>query len=329
MPKITLMPQGINAGFAGGNASPERRGTVRGLTPGAARRNKRWLMSIEQEALTGAPVTFTLTMRDVPASSAEWIAAKKALLMRFRRYGVLRAHWVLEWTKRGRPHLHGIAFLPVHNGMPGRLVKGFDGQPTWEVFSPWMIVDWWEEIAGRWGVRPSGQHVKLGQRSNTAWFRYMSKHASRGVGHYQRQAESIPEGWKTTGQMWGKIGDDWPLHEEKHDIPTWAYHHLRRQVRRLIRSRALRLIATGKPNQVKQGQAMLAYLEGLKRRPLRKDGTRMPLAAWVDLSTRLGVSEWVSMGLAAQLLEGIFLNIEPPEEPHLLDRREALREAYG
>lgn len=327
MPKITLMPEGINAGFAGCNGSPERRGVVRGLTPGSARRNKQWLMSIDQNALTGAAVTFTLTMRDVPATSAEWIAAKKALLRRFRRYGVLRAHWVMEWTRRGRPHLHGIAFLPVMAGRPGRLLQGSDG-PYWEVFSTWQVVEWWQEIAGRWGVSPRGQHVQIGRRTNTAWLRYMAKHASRGVGHYQRQAESIPETWQTTGQMWGKLGDDWPLHSEKHDIPTWAFHHLRRQVRRLVRSRAVRLIAKGTPDQVRQGEAMLAYLAGLKRRPC-KDGKPISVAAWVELSTRLGISEWMPLELSSQLLEGIFLNVTPPAEPHPLDVREALREAYG
>jgi hypothetical protein len=323
VPKITLMPEGINAGFAGVNGSPERRGVVRGLTPGAARRNKRWLMSIDQRSLTGIPVTFTLTLRDIPASCEEWTAAKKALLMRFRRYGFLRCHWVMEWTKRGRPHLHGIAFLPAHKGQPGRLVGR-----TWEVFTPALIVEWWTEVAGRWGVSPRGQHVQLSRRVDTAWLRYMAKHASRGVGHYQRQAESIPEGWKKTGHMWGTMGDDWPLHAEKHDLPTWAFHHLRRQVRRMIRAKARILVASGQPNQVKQGRAMLAYLEGLTRRPL-KDGKPISVAAWVELSTRLGISEWVPFEVSVELIDGIFRNIAPPAELHRLDRLEALREAYG
>lgn len=316
------MPEGINAGFAGVNGSPERRSVVRGLTPGAARRNKRWLMSIDQHKLTGVALTFTLTLRDIPESCAEWIAARKALLMRFRRYGVLRCHWVMEWTKRGRPHLHGIAFIPAFKNQPGRLVGR-----TWEVFTPDLLVKWWTEVAGQWGVSPRGQHVQIGRRTNTAWLRYMAKHASRGVGHYQRQAEAIPKGWKTTGHMWGTMGDDWPLHMEQHDIPTWAFHHLRRQVRRMIRAKARVLVASGVPKQVDQGRVMLAYLERLTRRPL-KDGKPISVAAWVEQSTRLGISEWVPFEISVELLEGIFRNIVPPPELHRLDRWEQLREAY-
>ena len=45
------------------------------------------------------------------------------------------------------------------------------------------------------------------------WFQYLSKHAARGVKHYQRTAENIPEGWKSkTGRVWGK-GGHWPLRE--------------------------------------------------------------------------------------------------------------------
>lgn len=314
MPKITLMPEGINAAFAGGNASPERRGVVRGLSAGAARRQQQRLMSIDVAKLTGAPVSFTLTVRDVPSSAEEWGKAKKAFLRHLRRYGVLRVHWCLEWTKRGRPHLHGIAFFPDHRGVPGREVVE-EGRPVWEVLSAWRLVEWWQSVAGQWGVSPKGQHVSIRQTTETAWFRYMSKHASRGVGHYQRQEEAIPETWKKTGRMWGTVGDDWPLHAEKHEIATWEFHRLRRQVRALTRSRARLHIAKGEARgngvQVRQGKATLAYLRRLSE---IQEPTR---------SARFPISEWVPLELSELMLCGIRLNFEPPEKPHRLDVREA------
>ena len=314
MPKITLMPEGINAAYAGGNASPERRGVIRGLSAGSARRQQQRLMSIDVTKLTGSPVSFTLTVRDVPASAEEWGKAKKAFLRHLRRYGVLRVHWCLEWTKRGRPHLHGIAFFPSHRGQPGRLLE-LDGQRSWEVLTPFVMVEWWRSVAAQWGVSAKGQYVSIRETTETAWFRYMAKHASRGVGHYQRQEEVIPEAWKKTGRMWGTVGDDWPLYAEKHDLPTWMFHRLRRQVRALTRSRALRHIQKGEthgnPVQVAQGKATLRYLR-------RLSGISDPIR-----SARWPISEWVPGQLVELMLSGIATAFEPPQEPHQLDVREA------
>lgn len=304
MPKITLMPEGINAAFAGGNAAPRRRGVVRGLSAGAARRNQKFLMSIDQDRLTGVPVSFTLTVRDVPASSEDWDRAKRALWMRFRRYGVLRLHWVLEWTRRGRPHLHGIAFLPTHSGLPGRWTQS--GR-RWEVFSPSVLIDWWQEIAAPWGVSSRGQHCRVADHTETAWLRYMAKHASRGVSHYQRQAEAVPPGWRTTGRMWGTIGDDWPIHTESHEFPDWVFHRLRRFVRALTRSRALLHIEKGRrhgnPAQVAQGRATLRYLSRLSQisNPAR--------------SATVPISEWVELELSLAMIECIRINCHPPVWP--------------
>jgi hypothetical protein len=62
------------------------------------------------------------------------------------------------------------------------------------------------------------------------WLKYLSKHASRGVAHYQRQGK--PAGWESTGRLWGK-GGVWPVVEPVHgvmDDPTF------RRLRRMIRA---------------------------------------------------------------------------------------------
>lgn len=42
-----------------------------------------------------------------------------------------------------------------------------------------------------------------------------AKHAARGVKHYQRNHENIPEGWQSkTGRVWGHSGD-WPISEPR------------------------------------------------------------------------------------------------------------------
>nr|AAC45798.1 unknown [Xylella fastidiosa] len=58
-----------------------------------------------------------------------------------------------------------------------------------------------------------GQHGRIID-GVVGWFQYVSKHAARGVRHYQRCSENLPEGWKgLTGRVWGKVGE-WPLYPE-------------------------------------------------------------------------------------------------------------------
>lgn len=318
MPNLTLMPGGINAAFAGRNSVPEKRGIIRGLSAGAARRHQTTLRSVDVSQLYGAPVTFTLTMRDVPESAEAWDRAKRCLWKRLRRHGVIRVHWCLEWTRRGVPHLHGIAFFPVWKGQPGRWVHDKE-QSYWEVLNPWMIPAAWQEVAGQWGVSLDAQHVSLRASAERAWFRYMAKHSSRGVGHYQRQAESVPEGWKTTGRMWGTFGLPWPVRAEKQAIRTWEFHRLRRQVRALARSRAITHIRKGESTHdpkrakllIRQGKATLRYLG------------RLSQISDPDRSGRFPISEDVPGWVVDTLLEGIRWNYEPPARRHDLDIAES------
>jgi len=91
------------------------------------------------------------------------------------------------------------------------------------------------------------------------WFQYMSKHASRGVKHYQRSADGIPEQWKlNTGRVWGKSGE-WPtraparinLQNERGDRGFFAF-------RRLVRSwRIANARAKGDPKRQFNARTML------------------------------------------------------------------------
>jgi hypothetical protein len=66
---------------------------------------------------------------------------------------------------------------------------------------------------------------------DVGWFKYLAKHAARGVHHYQRSAENIPDGWKKTGRIWGHTGD-WPLIDpDKRVITDREYFQLRRLAR--------------------------------------------------------------------------------------------------
>jgi hypothetical protein len=95
------------------------------------------------------------------------------------------------------------------------------------------------------------------------------------VKHYQRQGR--PEGWESTGRLWGKSGD-WPADEPmRYDLDMPAYHRYRRLVRswRVADAR-------------KSGDARRI---ALARRMLSCDDPR--------LSAVRGVSDWVPESTSA------------------------------
>ena len=193
MPVIKLYQHGLTGGVAPMKNSHQRakRGDVQGWSTGDTRRNMAFLMSIDTEKLTGAGVTFTLTLRDCPETADAWHKLRRAFEMRMVRAGILRMHWVTEWQRRGVPHLHGVLWWP-------------------DIYDMVTIVRSWVEVAERYGAGVRGQHAAPINNA-VGWFQYLSKHAARGVLHYQRSAENIPTGWRErTGRVWGKVGD-WPV----------------------------------------------------------------------------------------------------------------------
>lgn len=134
-----------------------------------------------------------------------------------RRAGMIRLHWVTEWQRRGVPHLHGAIWFPDRDSALG-------------------VLDAWVAVAEKYGAGISGQHARKID-GPIGWFQYMAKHAARGVKHYQRNPDNIPESWKAkTGRVWGKVGD-WPVQEavkvnlqDQHGDGGWF------AFRRLIRS---------------------------------------------------------------------------------------------
>lgn len=92
------------------------------------------------------------------------------------RAGMVRLHWVTEWQRRGVPHLHCAIWFP----------------DAYDTITPTRA---WVEVASAYGAGLRGQHARIID-GPVGWFQYLAKHAARGVKHYQRTADSIPEGWQ-------------------------------------------------------------------------------------------------------------------------------------
>ena len=195
MPIVTVSRHGLTA------AIPPRhmgrigalRGEIGGWSVAATRRNTGFLRTVNEKRLTGAGVAVTLTLRECPPTSDDWHRIRRAWVKRMERAGMIRLHWVTEWQRRGVPHLHCAIWFP----------------DRYEMAEP---IRAWCEVAGAYGAGLRGQHARIID-GPIGWFQYLSKHAARGVKHYQRSAEGIPDSWKKkTGRVWGHVGE-WPTQE--------------------------------------------------------------------------------------------------------------------
>lgn len=193
MPVVTVYRHGGKGGVAPRKNDHVRlkRGQVEGWSEGATRRNTQFLMSIREDLLTGAGMALTLTLRDCPATPAEWHRLRRAWIKRMERAGMVRLHWVTEWQRRGVPHLHCALWFP-------------------NCYDFATAIDGWVELAAPYGASRRGQHARIID-GPVGWFQYLSKHAARGVKHYQRNRDNIPSEWQDkTGRVWGHSGD-WPV----------------------------------------------------------------------------------------------------------------------
>jgi hypothetical protein len=66
---------------------------------------------------------------------------------------------------------------------------------------------------------------------------YVAKHCARGIDHYQRSATVLPEGWTSSGRLWGK-GGEWPVRSDNLELDDTSYFRLRRVVRKWLLSKA-------------------------------------------------------------------------------------------
>lgn len=242
-----------------------KRGRITGWTAAAVRRHNAWLRSIAFSQLSGFGYAITLTMGKCPESPEAFHAARRAILMRLERAGAIRVHWVVEWTRRKVPHLHIAAYFPSEQ----------------DPRAVWAIKEAWAAVAGGWIVGARGQDIKPISGSE-GWFKYLSKHAARGVNHYQRTGK--PAGWETTGRLWGHTGE-WPVAEPfVFAVGTAGWHHLRRLVRswRVADARAERVPAV--------------------RRKRLSAARRCLSCGDRSLSTVRGLSEWVPESVMVALL---------------------------
>lgn len=194
MPTLKLYQNGTSVYMGGvGTHIRAKRGEVVGWSKAAARRQTRWLWAVNSDDLSGYGYAVTLTVLDTPESASDFHKLRRAYLWRLGQMGTIRVHWVIEWQERGAPHLHMAVY--------------FDRELSeWDMG---MLVEHWVQVARDYGATWRAQEVKV-ITGHLGWLKYLAKHASRGVNHYQRLGH--PETWDKTGRLWGH-GGAWPVVE--------------------------------------------------------------------------------------------------------------------
>lgn len=287
MPVVKLYPNGLTGGCPPRkfNPSPALRDECKGWSLRSSRGNTLFLYSVRSPDLpfsnTGEPLiglSASLTLRRIPDSHDEWKKLREAYLVRLRRKGLYRLHWLTEWQKRGAPHLHTAMWFD--RSAAGRVVAPY-GLPV-EAFPALLKADWLELTTVRYRAEPDGQDIKP-IFDEIGWLQYLAKHAARGAAHYQRALGSIPSGWEKTGRMWGYIGDfptSEPLGLELDDLGWFVF-------RRMVRGWRI---------------AQARFSKGPLGR--RVCSARHMLTCKDPLLSRVrGVSEWIPVDLGLSMVE--------------------------
>lgn len=151
----------------------------------------------------------------------------------------------------------------------------------------WTVAVWLRLAAG-YGAASIAQAV-VPITGAEGWLRYLSKHASRGVAHYQRQG--VPAGWSKSGRLWGK-GGSWPTEEPvSMTLDDLAFRRMRRLVRAYViaEARAAALAARPGSTEARKAWGRVSWA----RRMLRCNDR--------GLSAVRGLSEWVPGSVLMQM----------------------------
>lgn len=267
---ITVQKNGIKAGVGGAGArdrKPPEKTALAGWSQSSIRRNNDFLRSVDYARLNGmAGLAFTGTVKHCPDSSDEWQRILRAFWRRLRRMDVGLVHYVTEWQRRGVPHVHCSLFW-------------VDPDPM----TPAHVIGHWLDLTGHLGAESFGQRITT-ITDALGWAQYTSKHAQRGLFHYQRTPEAVPVHWGgKTGRMWGKLGN-WPIWENvRLAVSGDCYHKFRRIVRawRIADARS-----SGCRRRIRSARRMLKCND----RPL---SAVRGLSEWLPDSQTLPLMDWL------------------------------------
>ena len=204
---------------------------------------------------------------------------------------MLHYYWILEFQGSGNPHLHVLVWIDHE----------FDVLEQYRALTSWgnmldksnigarVQAQVWEPIDMGGEIVVDGEMVPAHPERVLM---YLTKHAARGVAHYQRRIENMPDDWQyRSGRVWGH-DRGLPLREQ--DDFECSYKEFW-QYRRLVRRWRL--------------SEANAITDPDRKRVAVVQARRMLRCSRPDVSPFRGVSAWVPESAAKQL----FVSIEGGE----------------
>lgn len=270
------------------------RSTIKGWSPGAAARHRAWLQSVDPAQLpTEHAYAFTLTVKETPASAAEWHTLRTTWEKRLRRMGATAGHWVTEWQRRGTPHLHGSVWFATALTPLDRM----------------RVISGWVEVCASRGLTATVQaQVLKDVESMGGWSRYCSKHSARSTAHAQRQG--FPEGWETSGRVWGHWGGPWLTRGTGYGLDFEAWHI----ARRLMRAWAL-ADARSERDPKRRKSRMMAVRRSASRVAQPSLSAVMPVREWIPETAMTKMLNWLlDEGYSVDLLEASVLPVKRSDD---------------
>lgn len=192
--RIVVRRHGVSGGRPGPGGNPGKRNIGSGWSKSAASANSKWLQSVVPPDCYG--IALTLTIKEMPTPD-KWRSYLENFNQFLSRHKLIDSyHFVVEWQKRGHPHVHYMIYLHIQDS----------------AFPDWSVI-----FRQRW-VNITANAVMVSQYAKAVvdvrgWLEYVAKHAARGMYHYQRSG--MPDAWKgqSTGRMWG-YGGSWQAKKE-------------------------------------------------------------------------------------------------------------------
>lgn len=331
MPKLRMMRYGCSLSFASGLSGRDmgeqqkhNKRRNRGWTKAATRNLTNFLMRMDFPQVEGTPYAFTLTIparhMDAVGSGllhrllADWIRGQH------RRHGLAHYYWIIEFTAAGTPHIHMTCWCRESHTVYDRHTRTYRSEPLPAMRTQLLMLLDWVTMCEKAGIpsQLSAQDFRPIDDTPEAWMAYTAKHSARGVAHYQRRLDAMPDDWRMRpGAMWGHDralsdaqADCWDLHMSKEAF--WQFRrvirkHLEQQARQIKdpQKRGKAIAATRR--MLKQG---ITAEEAHRKRWLNDDERFLPKSAF------MGVRAWMSPEEQAsvwrEIAEGPYSDIYKP-----------------
>lgn len=284
MPRLSIRAHGASASIplapSLSSKQPEKRSLNTGWSLAVARRNNRFLQSIDFDAIQGRAyeITLTLPVRAMGKVTPEMMHRMiDTMLKHLKRRGLLYFHWVIEFTASHMPHIHMTVWMSGNYRTWDRYSRCYVMIENTLAVVTMNVVGKWLALSQSEGLYASARSQDVQELDgDSAWLAYVSRHTQRGIKHYQRALTNMPSGWRMNpGAMWGH-SRDMPLAEESlMPMSMAAFHQFRREVRKWCSSRAAMISdPSRRARAIRQARRM-------NRCNLRELSAVRPISVWL------------------------------------------------